>query len=67
MCEEAEKIGETRGKEEGMKAGRKAGKEEGILAYVARLLRMNVSREDVLEALCEDFHLSREKALTYLQ
>ncbi|MBQ6473544.1 MAG: hypothetical protein IJJ33_16270, partial [Victivallales bacterium] len=71
LCEEAERIGETRGKEAGMqagmKAGRKVGKEEGILAYVARLLRMNVSRKDVLVALCEDFHLSREKALTYLQ
>ena len=55
LCEEAEKIGETRGRK------------EGILAYVARLLRMNVSKEDLLDALCEDFRLSRKKAMTYLQ
>ena len=67
LCEEAEKIGETRGKEAGRKKGRKEGRKEGILAYVARLLRMNVSKEDVLDALCEDFHLSRKNAMTYLK
>ncbi|MBQ6473435.1 MAG: hypothetical protein IJJ33_15725, partial [Victivallales bacterium] len=66
LCEEAERIGETRGKEAGMKEGMKEGEKRGILAYVARLLRMNVSRENVLDALCEDFHLSREQAMTYL-
>ena len=71
LCEEAEKIGETRGEEKGRKKGRKEGRKEGekrgILAYVSRLLRMNVSKEDLLDALCEDFRLSRKKAMTYLQ
>jgi len=67
LCKEAARKAAILGEKRGEKRGKKRGEERGILAYVGRLTRLGISKENILEALAEDFHLSHRKALAYLR
>lgn len=46
--------------------GRDQGREEGIKALVTSLRELNQSNEYILSKIIEKFHLTEEKAMTYL-
>ena len=54
LCREAAKIAEARGKK------------AGITVYVARLMRLGVSKENIAKALAEDYSLPLAEALAHL-
>ena len=58
LCREAAKIAEARGEARG--------KKQGIMVYVARLMRLGVSKENIAKALAEDYSLPLAEALAHL-
>lgn len=58
--------GREEGRDQGREEGRDQGREEGIKALVTSLRELNQSNEYILSKIIEKFHLTEEKAMTYL-
>jgi len=42
-------------------------KNKGITSYINRMLKLEVSKEEITNYVCEDFNLPQEEATTHIQ
>ena len=66
MCNAREfwmKEGEKKGEKKGMKRGIKEGIQKGIDALISSLRKMNISLEEIVVQLQEEFQLSHREAM----
>ena len=70
VCELADAFveeGRKEGREEGREEGRKETRDEDIRKVVKRFHKMNLSDEDILKNIMEDYDLSEDEARAYLE
>ena len=66
MCNAKEfwtREGEKKGEKKGMKKGIKQGIQKGIEALISSLRKMNISLEEIVVQLQEEFQLSHREAM----
>ena len=60
---EGEKKGEKKAEKKWMKKGKKMGIQKGIDAFISCLKKMNISLEEIIVQLQDEFQLSHREAM----